>query len=146
MAKSKWLALPAALAAMSMLTGCALFNKNATTAEKAADVQNLSYAAASIGTSEALAAKPELRPAFDLAYSNLDALVTNKVVDGTSLRAILASLPVKELKSNQARIAIESATVLYDSLTGGKVNIEADAYVLAAATGIRDGMKQALGR
>src|SRR5947207_3034881 len=81
---------------------------------------------------------------FATAYAQLDQLVQQKVVTGDSLRRILASLPVKELKSDRARIAIESATMLYDAVAGDKINLENQVYVLAAAEGIRNGLKAAL--
>ena len=127
------------------ITGCALLSKTATTEQKLADVRSLSYAAASLGTSEALLENPVWRLHFLTAHAQLDQLVTSKTVTGDLLRRIVASLPVKELKSPRARIAIETATMLFDSTVGTKVNIEAQPYVLAAATGIRDGIKAALG-
>lgn len=128
------------------ITGCALFSKTATQEQKLADVRALSYAAASIGTQEALLQNPAWRARFEDAYRNLDTLVVTKAVTGVLLRDVIASLPVKELKSPQARIAIESATVLFDATVGSKVNIEQTPYVLAAATGIRDGLRTGLGQ
>src|SRR6266478_2137103 len=101
------------VALIPITPGCALFSKTSTTEQKAADVQNLSQAAASVGTQVALQEHPEWRPQFELAYTNLDQLVTSKTVTGTLLRGILASLPIKQLKSPNAQIAIEAATVLY---------------------------------
>jgi len=128
------------------ITGCALFSKTSTDDQKLADVRNLAYAAASIGTAEALLENPAWRPSFTAAQSRLDQLVTQRVITGDLLRNILTSLPVRELKSERARIAIESATVLFDASVGTRLDIEQEPYVLAAATGIRDGMKVALGR
>ena len=116
-----------------------------TPVERAKQVQQLSYAAASIGTSIALKENATLKPHFDIAYSTLDSLVNSKKITGLLLREILSKLPIKELKSDTARIAIEGATYLYDVSVGDKVNIENNIYVLAAATGIRDGLKIALG-
>lgn len=127
-------------------TGCALFSKTATQDQKIADVHNLAYAAASIGTQEALLQNPAWRIQFEAAYVSLDQLVTQKAITGALLRNLIASLPVKELKSDRARIAIETATLLFDQTVGTKVNIEAQPYLLAAATGIRDGLRVALGR
>jgi len=126
------------------ITGCALFSATATTEQKLADIKALTYAAASLGTSEALLENPAWRLHFATAYAQLDQLVQQKVVTGDSLRRILASLPVKELKSDRARIAIESATMLYDAVAGDKINLENQVYVLAAAEGIRNGLKAAL--
>lgn len=138
------LCVTTALAWLS-ITGCALFTRDSTTEQKAADVRNLAYAAASIGTQQALLQNLGWRPQFEAAYHNLDQLVKTKTVTGALLRNILASLPVRELKSEQARIAIESVTILFDSTVGTKVNIESQPYVLAAASGIRDGLKIGLG-
>lgn len=126
-------------------TGCALFSKDAPIEQKLADVRALTYAAAALGTQEALLQNPAWRSQFQAAYDNLNKLVTSGVVSGTLLREVLASLPVKELKSDRARIAIETATVLYDATVGTKVNIEQAQYVFAAATGIRDGLRSGLG-
>ncbi len=126
---------------------CILLDSCATTqADKLTQIRLLSYTAASIGTLEALKAKPEYRPAFEIAYANLNDLVELKTINGPLLHNIILSLPVKELKSDSARIAIEGVTVLYDALTQNKVSLEAQPYVLAAATGIRDGMKVGLGK
>lgn len=125
--------------------GCAVFSKSSTQAQKASEVQHLCFAAASIGTSEALRQKPDWKAQFVAAYQDLDQLVVQKTVTGELLRNVINSLPVKELKSDTARIAIEGATFVFDASVGNTVNIEAQVYVLAAATGIRDGMKLGLG-
>ncbi len=126
------------------LNGCALFSASSTTEQKIADVRNLSYAAASIGTQEALLQNPAWRAQFETAELNLDQLITSKAVTGALLRTIIASLPVKELKSAQARIAIDNATFLFDATVGDRLNIESAPYLQAAAIGIRDGMQAAL--
>lgn len=134
------------LAGLALLCGgCALFSRSSSTDQKLADVRNLSYAAASIGTAEALKQNPGRRPQFEAAFHRLDQLVVQKTVTGDFLRELVAGLPVKELKSDTARIAIEGATLLFDQTVGSRVNIETEPYVLAAATGVRDGLKIALG-
>ena len=131
--------------ACMFVDGCALFSSSATTDQKAMDVRNLSYAAASLGTQEALLQNPAWKPQFVTAYWNLNTLVERKVVTGTLLRQVLAGLPVKELKSPQARLAIDAALMLFDATAGTTVDLEKSAYLLAAATGIRDGLKTGLG-
>ncbi len=137
------LALTLALAPLS--TGCALFSKEAPIEQKLADVRALTYAAAALGTQEALLQNPTWRPRFQSAYESLNKLVTQGVVTGSLLRDVLATLPVKELKSPQARLAIETATMLYDVTVGSKLDIGRAPYVNAAATGIRDGLRSGLG-
>lgn len=125
--------------------GCALFNSGTTTEQKAQDIKNLTYAAASIGSSIAIKDHPEWKPRFEQAYNTLDTLVKGGAVTGELLRQIVASLPVKELKSDKARIAIEGATMLFDATVGTSINIEDQPYIVAAATGLRDGLKAGLG-
>lgn len=112
--------------------GCSLFSSTSTPDQKAADVQRLCYAAASIGTQEALLQDPEWRPQFAIAYTNLDQLVSSHVITGTLLRNVISSLPVKELKSDQARVAIEGATILFDSYAGTSIDIETNVYMSSA--------------
>lgn len=126
------------------ISGCALLSKSATADQKLADVRNLSYAAASIGAQEALLENPLWLPQFAQAEALLDQLVATRTITGALLRNVVAGLPVKELKSPRARIAVDQATLLFDATVGTSVNIEAQPYVLAAATGIRDGLKIAL--
>ncbi len=133
------------VAPVALQTGCALFSKDAPLEQKARDVQNLAYAAASLGTQSALLQNAAWRPQFVSAYESLNTLVNSKVVTGALLRQVLDSLPVKELKSQQARLVIESATLLFDSTAGTSINLEKSVYLLSAATGIRDGLRVGLG-
>jgi hypothetical protein len=131
---------------LPLLSGCAIFTKGSTPEAKANEVRALCYAASSIGTSAALNHNSTFRPRFELALVNLSRMVDSKTITGQQLREILASLPVNELKSDTARIAIESATMLFDTMTGKPVDLEQAPYVLAAASGIRDGMMAGLGQ
>src|SRR6266550_8056141 len=100
--------VPCGLLLLSLVgfnSGCALLGLG-TPAVKVAEVRDLSFAAASVGTSVALRQNPGWRPQFEAACKNLDKLVTDKTLTGELLRQVIASLPVKELKSETARIAI----------------------------------------
>lgn len=139
--------LPALFLVVSMIgigAGCAITSPTATTEQKAAEVKTLAYTAASIGTAIALEEKPATRVPFELAYAKLDQLITEKAITGLLLRDILNALPVKELKSPKARIAIDGAAYLYTATVGNQVNLETQPYMLAAATGIRDAWKAVL--
>lgn len=136
----------AAVAVFAVVSGCALFSANTPAEQRVTEIKNLSCAASSIGVSAAIRANPALQPQFEIAYNDLNRLVEAKAVTGLFLRNIIASLPIKELKSPTAQIAIDSVTMLYDATIGDKINIENEPYVLAAATGLRDGFKVALGK
>jgi len=141
----KNLLLAVLIACSPIVTGCALLTKDAPIEQKLADVRALTYAAAAYGTQAALIENPAWKPQFVNAYQKLNQLVENRVVTGTLLREVIASLPVKELKSPQAKLAIDTATMLYDVTVGSKLDIEKAPYVNAAATGLRDGLRSGLG-
>lgn len=131
---------------LALSPGCALFRAGSTDAEKAAEVQSIAYAAASFGTAATLEYKPEYRPAFALALQSLEVAIADNQITGQDLRNILAGLPVPVLRGHTASIGINSATILFDTLTGKPINLEDAPLVLAAATGIRDGLKVGLGK
>ncbi len=129
----------------SLILAATLLVSCATTPEgKITQIHDLTYAASSLGTQVALRQEPAWRSKFTIAYESLNTLINSGVVSGAALRGILASLPVKELKGENAKIIIETATTLYDMTVGTKVNLEAAPYTLAAAKGIRDGLKVGL--
>lgn len=125
-------------------SGCAFLRPDSTTVQKQFEVQRLSHLAALAGTQAALLQNKEYRPAFEAALASLNIAVESGTINGITLRQILDSLPVKELKSDEARIAIVTATMLYDMTVGEVTNVELQGYVLAAATGIRNGLRDAL--
>lgn len=104
----------------------------------------LAKGAASIGTTEALRQKPEWRDNFLVAKAELDKTINDGTIDGIRLREIMAQLPIRELHSDTARVAIQGATLLFDFATASAINIEKNEYVLAASRGVSEGIGQAL--
>lgn len=127
-----------------LFTGCASRPNTNASAVTIQRINSLGFLAASIGGGVVMEKMPESRTKIALAYQNLNTLVESKTITGADLRSIIGSLPVDTLTSGQAKIYVEEATVLYDLLVGDRLNLEAAPYVLAAATGIRDGFKVAL--
>jgi len=109
-------------------------------------VYALAKGAAAIGTTEALRVVPSWRQNFVDAKSELDRTIADGTITGTRLRIILDKLPIKELKSDTSRIAILSATLLFDVATGATINVEQNEYVLAASKGVSEGIGQGLGQ
>jgi hypothetical protein len=126
--------------------GCALFDKDATQADKEKDVRNIAYAAGSIGVEVALLEKPAVRPAIEAAYAQLDKVVRDGAVTGSLLRGIVDALPWKDLKDATAVAIVRGLTTLFDATVGDRLNLQSAPMVTAAATGLRDGMKSALGK
>jgi len=74
--------------------------------------------AAYLGTATALAEHPEWRAGFVTARDQLHVLETADTVDFVTLLAIVQQLPIKELKSPNARLAITTATILLQDYAG----------------------------
>lgn len=125
-------------------TGC---TTNAPQADKLARVQTLCTIAAKDGTILTLQAYPQYKPAFDLAYTELDALVSHGTIVPAQLADILKQLNIKQLQGQNATILIGDLPLLIDLLAGNQaIDLTKTPYVLAAATGIRDGLGMALGK
>jgi hypothetical protein len=129
-----------------LLSGCTLLDQQAPINAKVRDVKNLCYAAGSLATEVTLIEKPTARPALETAYTNLDQLVREGKVSGSLLRGIVAALPFKELSEPTAKAVVNSLTVLFDATIGDALNIEAAPLAMAAAAGLRDGMRASLGK
>lgn len=138
-----------ALLVASALVGCGTFQqvKDMPPEQKAAEVQSLATDAASIGTTVTLQVYPQYKPAFDAAYIELDRQVNGTaVIDIESIRQVLATLPIKELKGNEAALAVQGTRIVFRRITTGQTEENIHLYTRALATGIRDGLKEALGK
>lgn len=107
------------------------------------DLHFWAYLAASVGAEYTLAAHPEYRPAFERAVTALDALLASDKIEPLSFRLILQQLPVKELQSPEARLAITTATILFQRY-GSSIPIDQSTHVATAAIAVRDGLRAAL--
>ena len=134
--------IPLLIVALSLpsLTGCAMLKKNVTPETLQLTLQTV----AQTGASVRLANHPEDAPRFALAVGALNLLLADGQFSAADLQAALATLPVNELKGDTGTLIIDAAVVVYQLATGGKSPIESAPYVVAAATGIRDGLKAAL--
>lgn len=111
-----------------------------------AQVTTLSHEAAVLGTKAVVKKNDQkLIAQITTTHQALVDLVASKAVTGAVLRSIVATLPFKQLDNDNARLAVTGVTMLYDSTIGTGLNIEEQPYVLAAATGLRDGIGEGLG-
>jgi len=114
-----------------------------TNVSKAIDtvrVATISRQAATVGTSEVLASHPEWRPQFQLAADHLRLLATSPSISLDSLIAIAQQLPVKELKSQTARLSFEGATLLISAIDVPQVPADRLAELQPIALAIADGI------
>lgn len=122
-----------------LFCGCAGLPKT----DPVSEVKFWAYAAAQIGTQEALIEHPDLLPAFDRTVQALDALIASGNGDPVALQQAIAQLPVDNLSSREARIAVTLAKLSF-ARYGQNVTVDLaqrSPYVLAVATAIRDGIQ-----
>lgn len=128
-------------------SGCAVFSRSATAEQKAAEIQSLAHDAASIGTLVTLQSQPQYRPAFQAAHLELERqLDGNAIIDLESIRAVLATLPIRELKGERAVVAVTATRIIFRRLVNGETEEKVHLYSRALATGIRDGIGAGLGK
>ena len=99
-------------AATLVLSGCVT---NPTTGQNEPDIQRIAAVAKEatmFGVSEALVEHPSWMSSFQVAKTQLDMLANANSITASELLDILNQLPIKELQSKNARIAISSARIL----------------------------------
>jgi hypothetical protein len=101
------------------------------------------HTAAALGAQYALEENPARRPQFEAAVESLDALASSGSADALIFMSVLNTLPVKELKSKEARLAITTATLIY-SRYGKEISLSQSNYVGTAIASVRDGFRLAL--
>jgi hypothetical protein len=134
------------LVAVLALVGALLFNAGcASTPQRPPSPQvwqMVAYTAAKDGATLYLLEHPETNnvAAFATAKSALDLLIANGEFSTVALHAALKGLPVRKLNGTAGVILVDTATVLFVTLTGGQSVIEQRPVVEAFAIGIRDGL------
>lgn len=125
--------------AIASLVGC-----STTSGTKQVDVQDFIPAiktAAMVGTTYSLNEHPEWRSGFETAAKELKVLETADKIDFATIMAIVTRLPVKELQSSDARLAISGATILLSGYGNKIVALEKLDNVRPVATALREGIE-----
>jgi len=123
------------------LTGCAGLKNPQTRIQVGVALRE----AAQLGTGVYLTAHPEKRQAFDLAAMQLDELSALQEPSPAQLHAILAKLPVKELRGTKAQIAVGAAESVYRIFIAGQTPVEIPPVVKEFAAAIAQGIRRGLG-
>lgn len=147
----------AALVALGLFTGCQypggnsrdLVSPNPVVLTGAAgitveDVVPVVTVAAEEGTFFILLEHPEWRPQFALAAADLKVIEKAERIDFPTIMAIVLRLPVKELKSTEARMAISGATILLSRYGGQGVPLDRLQQVRPIAAALREGIELGL--
>lgn len=136
--KFKLAAVLAMAMAMGLMLGCAT-----TSPTDLQRIESATKLAAYVGAAEFLASNPESQPAFVAARDELLLLEKQEHIDVTVLMGIVNRLPVKELKSSQARLAITAATLLLTDYAGS-LSLDKLDNLKPVAASIRAGLDLAL--
>lgn len=132
-----------------MLTGCVNLKgtgSNTDTVQQAAQVANVAYAVVKVGTAGTLIAKPEYRPAFEVAVQSLDALLAADKADLAEMNKILANIGVDELQSEQGVLVMQGGVALFQLATAAWWEPDSRAGTMLFIQRVRDGMAEALGK
>lgn len=103
-------------------------------------VDRVAKQAAIDGTTDVLAIHPEWRPQFQQAEDDLNSLAASPSISIDDILAIAQRLPVKELKSQTAKLSFEGATLLISLLDVPQLPSTANADLQALAKSIADGI------
>jgi hypothetical protein len=117
---------------------------NTTKVIDTARVTAISRQAATVGTSEVLAAHPEWRPQFQLAAEQLALLSASPTIGLQDILTIAERLPVTELKSQTARLSFEGATLLISAIDVPDLPADRLAELQPIAKAISDGIMAGL--
>jgi|GEM_PF-3916538 len=107
-------------------------------------VDRVAKQAAIDGTTEVLGTHPEWRAQFQQAEDDLNILANSPSVSLDDILAIAQRLPVKELKSQTARLSFEGATLTISLLDVPELPATANADIQSIAKSIADGIAQGI--
>lgn len=123
------------LFAASLLSGCA------TAPDGTTDYAPAIRTAVAIGTSIAVQEHPEWRPQFETVMHKLRTVEEQEQIDFGIVLQLVQTLPVKELRSDSARIAFTSASILLSGYGGPKVDVT---RIKPVVTALREGFELGL--
>jgi hypothetical protein len=126
-----------------VLTGCKTTDNPEQQEKNIKRIASACKVAAYIGSSAYLAKHPENKGKFELAKNSLATLEGSETLDFTVLLAIVKQLPVEELKSPEATIAITSATLILSDYAG-ELPLDRINELKPVVVAIREGIDLAL--
>jgi hypothetical protein len=130
-------------------TGCASTTTNAdgTVTENPRTVEDFVPAvktAAMVGTHYVLRDDPDLKPRFVEAAAALKVLANSEQITFTEIMAIVLKLDVKQLKSDDARMAIAAGTILLSEYGGRTFDLSKLENVRPIAKALHEGIELGL--
>lgn len=112
--------------------------------ERVPDIERIARVtkeAATIGTQEVLARRPEWLPGFRIAHAELVALSQADNIDIDQILDIMGRLPVDELKSDNARLAIQGARLVISAIDVPEIQADKLAQLRPIVVALHEGIK-----
>lgn len=128
-------------------SGCSTFFNGGGPGSGGPTATNLAPAikvAVLVGSTYALREHPEWRPHFEAAAQELAIIETAPQIDFTTVLAIITRLPVRELQSDDARLAIIGATILLSTYGEQAISLDQLQELRPIVTALRSGIELAL--
>lgn len=125
-------------------TGCATTPGGTEPRVTVEDITPAIKTAAFVGTFYTLRENPDWREGFVTAATDLKILENAEQLDFALILAIVARLPVDELKSDDAALAITAATILLSGYQNKLIELDKFQNVKPIARAIREGIELAL--
>ncbi len=129
-------------------TGCAIFGGGSISTNDIARVARVVKVAASTGTQLSIQQHPEWGPGFELAQQDLLELSASTNIDFIQIMSIVQRLPVKQLQSPEAVLAITAGTMILSEFGGASISLDKvqqyPPIAKALAEGIRYGLDNPL--
>ena len=123
-----------------MVAGCVTSPTTGKTIPDIPRIAAFTFEAASIGTSEAIARKPELKESFILVAAQLAVLEAQPDLTVESLLAVLRQLPVDKLQGKNATLAFSVARLALVSTGWSTVEIVRAEQLRPVVTALREGL------
>lgn len=127
-----------ALLALTLMVGCQ------TSPDGSHGIATTVKTAAYVGTSLYLTDHPDARVEFERAAYELEQVERAEVIDFPTILAIVNRLPVKELKSDEARIIITGATIILADYAG-QLRLDQMEQLRPIARALKEGIALGLG-
>lgn len=122
------------------LTGCATAPDGSSVPDTAR-IALVTREAAAIGTAEALFRYPEWKPDFVSVVAQLKALEAEPNITVNAMLGIIARLPVNELRSRDAQLAISGARLVVAAAGWSDVEITRTEQLRPVVTALREGLE-----
>lgn len=124
-----------------LLAGCSTVGDHKVTVQ---DFAPGIKAAAFGGTYYALKEHPEWRPGFETAADELKTIYTSDKIDFATIMTIVQRLPVKELQSDNAKLAITAGTILLSGYGNQIIELDRLENIKPVAQAIEEGIRLGL--